>query len=152
MFYKNLDLAGASLRDSEYVMADAYDYGHLYVLMHEVARVARKHKSKGRIALSVHCENPELIRVALEQVKAQWLTGLKAFDAARPTLSEKLAINEAAVLASATGCPLNLLHLSSREAVEAGTTLKKDCLQLDVMLEVTPHHLTLTDEIAGGAR
>jgi dihydropyrimidinase/allantoinase len=150
MFYKNLDLAGTSVRGAEYVMSDAYDYGHLYSLMQKVAEVARKHQNRGRISLSVHCENPELIRLMLAEVQRQGLTGLKAFSAARPPLSEKLAIAEVAVLADATGCPLNLLHLSSRDALEAGLALRKNHPQRDVLLEVTLHHLTLTDEAPCG--
>jgi len=148
MFYKNLDLAGTSLRGTEYVMSDAYDYGFLYRLMDRVAEKARHYRDRGRISLSLHCENPELIRVILQEVRRGGGTDLRAFSAARPPLAERLAIAEAGILAQATGCPINLLHLSSREALQAAITLKRE--HFDVVCEVTLHHLTLTEETGGG--
>ena len=48
------------------------------------------------------------------------LTGLRAYSAARPPHSEGLAITIAAYLANETNCAnINLLHLTSRKAVEA---------------------------------
>ena len=66
MFYKALNLAADSTRGSDYTMAENYDLGHLFLLMEQVAAISRKHASKGRIALSLHCENPELIRVFID--------------------------------------------------------------------------------------
>ncbi len=150
MFYKNLDLAGTSVRGTDYIMADAYDYGFLYQLMRKIAEAARRYHGRGRIALSLHCENPELIRVTLSEMKRQEHADLQAFSAARPPLAERLAIQEAGVLAQATRCPINLLHLSSREAIQAALTLRRECPDLDIVCEVTLHHLTLTEAIGFG--
>jgi dihydropyrimidinase/allantoinase len=150
MFYKNLDLAGTSVRGADYIMADAYDYGFLYQLMWKIAKAAQRHHGRGRIALSLHCENPEIIRVTLNEMRRQGHADLRAFSAARPPLSEWLAIQEAGVLAQATGCPINLLHLSSREAVLAALTLRRERPDLNIVCEVTLHHLTLTEETGLG--
>ena len=71
--------------------------------------------------MSIHCENPEIIRVTNEEAKKN-PTGnpMKDYSNARPPWQEELAIHEVAVMARETNCPVNLLHLSSRKAVEAG--------------------------------
>jgi dihydroorotase-like cyclic amidohydrolase len=146
MFYKGLTLAADSTKGSEYTMAENYDLGHLYELMTRVAQMAEKYRGKTRISLSLHCENSELIRVFIERVKKQGLTGLKAYSEARPPLTEKLSVYEAAILADATGCPINLLHLSSREALQAGIDVRRAYPNHDIKLETTLHHLALDYE------
>lgn len=150
LFYKGLNLAADSTRASEYTMADAYDLGHLYRLMQRVAAAADRHGARGRVSLSVHCENAELIRTFIEEVQREETQDLGAYHRARPPLAERLAIQEVITLAEATGCPVNLLHLSSGEALTAGAKARRDHPELDVRLETTLHHLTLTYETAGG--
>jgi len=152
MFYKALTLAADSTRGSDYTMADNYDLGHLYELMTRVSTMAAKHRNKGRISLSLHCENPELIRVFIERVKREGLTGLHGYSEARPPLTERLSIHEAAILADATGCPVNLLHLSSREALQAGIDVRRQYSAHDIKLETTLHHLALSYDTAGGIK
>lgn len=143
MFYKALNLASSSTQGSAYTMAENYDLGHLYELMTRVAQMAAKHKDKARISLSLHCENPELIRVFIERTKKEGLTGLNAYSAGRPPLTERLSVHEAAILADATGCPINLLHLSSRDALQAGIDVRRQYPSHDIKLETTLHHLAL---------
>ena len=57
---------------------------------------------------------------------------------------------EAMVLADATHCPVNLLHLSSAEAVAAAASSRRQHPHLDIRLETTLHHLALTWDTAGG--
>ncbi len=146
MFYKALTLSADSTKGSDYTMAENYDLGHLYELMTRVSASAAKHRDKARISLSLHCENPELIRVFIERVKQQGLTGLKAYSEGRPPLTEKLSVHEAAILADATGCPINLLHLSSRDALQAGIDVRRAYPNHDIKLETTLHHLALDHE------
>jgi dihydroorotase-like cyclic amidohydrolase len=144
MFYKGLDLAGASLDAGAYTMAEHYDLGHLYEIMEAVASCAA---GDARVSVSIHCEQPELIRIFMERVQADGkLRGLAAYSAARPPLTEHLAIAEVGVLAEATMSPINLLHLSSAEALEAAVDLRRELPGLDVRLETTLHHLALTHE------
>lgn len=150
MFYKGLNLAANSTRGNDYTMADNYDLGHLYLLMERVAAISSKHRDKGRIALSLHCENPELIRVFIERVKAEGLKGLEAYSQGRPPLTEHLSILEAVLLAQTTGCPINLLHLSSKDALRAGIKARRKHPRLGIVLETTLHHLALTCDTAGG--
>lgn len=148
MFYKSLTLSSDSTKGKEYTMADDYDLGYLYEIMERVAAQARKRGK--RIALSLHCENPELIRTFINRVKSAGLTGLEAYSKARPPLSEELAIEEAVVLSHATGCPLNLLHLSSAAAIRKGIEVKRRHPGDDILLETTLHHLMLNWDNAGG--
>lgn len=147
MFYKGLDLAGASSDAKGYTMSENYDLGHLFEIMEQVASLQAERDDGSRISLSIHCEQPELIRVFSERVKEEGiLTGLEAYSASRPTLTEHLAVAEVGVLAGHTRCPVNLLHLSSEEALGAAAELKRQHPELDARLETTLHHLALTYE------
>jgi len=148
MFYKSLTLSSDSTKGKEYTMSDDYDLGYLYEIMERAAALS---KARGkRISLSLHCENPELIRTFIARIKAQGLTGLEAYSKARPTLSEELAIEEAVVLSHAAGCPINLLHLSSGAAVTKGIEVKRRYPDDDILLEATLHHLMLNWDNSGG--
>ena len=65
-------------------------------------------------------------------------------------MTEQLSIAEALVLTDATRCPVNLLHLSSAEAVASGAGGRRQHPDLDIKLETTLHHLALTHATAGG--
>lgn len=147
MFYKALTLNANSTQAAAYTMADTYDLGHLYRLMMAVANEARRRQR--RVSLSIHCENAELIRVFIEDIKRQQRNDLHAYSDARPVLSESLAIAEAEVLAEATGCPMNFLHLSSARAVEDVVQWRK-IRRVDARTETTLHHLALTYDNAHG--
>lgn len=148
MFYKSLTLSSDSTKGKEYAMSDDYDLGYLYEIMERAAEETKRRKQ--RISLSLHCENPEVIRAFIERVKAAGLTGLEAYSKARPALSEELAIEEAVALSHAAGCPVNLLHLSSGDAVRKGIEVKRRYPDDDIHLEATLHHLMLNWENAGG--
>ncbi|MCX6552269.1 MAG: amidohydrolase family protein [Acidobacteria bacterium] len=148
MFYKSLTLSSDSTKGKEYTMSDDYDLGYLYEIMERAAALS---KARGRrISLSLHCENPELIRTFIARIKAEGLTGLEAYSRARPALSEELAIEEAVVLSHATGCAVNLLHLSSGPAVTKAIEVKRRYPNDDILLEATLHHLMLNWGNAGG--
>jgi len=147
MFYKGMDLAGASRDAAGYTMADSYDLGHLFEIMEQVTALRIARNDDARVSLSIHCEQPELIRVFMERVRqAGVLHGLEAYSAARPPLTERLSIAEAGVLAGATHCPINFLHLSSADALDAATEVKRRYPEVDARVETTLHHLALTYE------
>ncbi len=148
MFYKGLNLSSDSTLGNEYTMAQNYDLGHLYELMAKVSEEA--HRRNFRVSLSLHCENPELIRVFIAKAKEQGLTGLEAYSKGRPPLTESLSIEEAGVLTRATECPVNLLHLSSKEAIHSAIDVRRRNPGLDLVLEATLHHLALNYEDATG--
>jgi len=148
MFYKGLTLSADSTAGKQYAMSDEYDLGHAYELMVRIAEAAAKRTT--RISLSLHCENPELIRVFIARIKKSKYEGLEAYSRARPGLSERLSIEEAGVLAQSTFCPVNLLHLSGSEAVESAIALRRRNPKIDMILETTLHHLMLNYEDVRG--
>lgn len=148
MFYKGLNLSSDSRDAKAYTMAEEYDLGHLFEIMEAVARA--NERSAGRVSLSIHCEQAELLRVFIERAKADpALSGLAAYAAARPPLTERLSIEEAGVLADHTRVPVNLLHLSSELALDTATDVVRR-YGLDANLETTVHHLALAfDDLSG---
>jgi dihydroorotase-like cyclic amidohydrolase len=149
MFYKTLTLAADAVAGARETGNEAYDLGHLYEIMDRVADLNRRQPGL-RYSVSVHCENPEIIRVFIERVKRMGIDGLEAYHLARPPFGEHLAIIEAAAIARATGSPMNVLHLSSSEALETVKAIRLQWPELDVVAETTLHHLGLTYEKAGG--
>jgi dihydropyrimidinase/allantoinase len=151
MFYKMLDLTGAAGSDKYLMIDTSYDLGFLYDYMKEVAKADDKYKDYGRISLSIHCENPEIINASTQHMR-QHETGnpLRDYSDARPTFQEKLAVKEAEVLACQARCPVNLLHLSSIDAIEAGKEAVRSHPGLRILLESTLHHLGLSNDISYG--
>ncbi|MGE5483560.1 MAG: dihydroorotase [Ignavibacteriales bacterium] len=150
MFYKGLNLSASSTDGKALTMSESYDLGHLHAIMAEVAKADSHYGSTGRISISVHCEDDELIRHFIRMVNLAGLNGLRAYHEARPPLSERVAIQKATTLAVSTGVRLNLLHLSSAEALEAGCAARDRNPAADIKLEVTLHHLGLSYDMLEG--
>jgi dihydroorotase (multifunctional complex type) len=140
-FYKLLNLA-ASGTSRDYIKSeDDYDAGHLYRIMRVISSLSRQH---GRsVRLSVHCEDPEVIRLFLSETKTSPDQGLDAYSAARPPLAEASAIAQVALLAQEAKCPVNFLHLSSEVALKTAAGARRQLKGLDATIEVTLHHLAL---------
>jgi dihydroorotase-like cyclic amidohydrolase len=145
MFYKGFNLAGSSRDSQAYTMAGDYDLGHLYEIMEAVAEAARAQQR--RISVSLHCEQPELLRIFIERAKRNpALSGLAEYSAGRPPLTERLSIEEAAVLTDAAGVSVNLLHLSSALALDTAVAAGRRYPDADIRRETTLHHLALACE------
>ncbi|HVL89331.1 MAG TPA: dihydroorotase family protein [Actinomycetota bacterium] len=141
MFYKGLNLSADSRDAKGYTMSEEYDLGHLFEIMEAVSAADLAHD--GRISLSLHCEQAELLRVFIERAKQDpSVRGLAEYAAGRPPLTEQLSIEEAGVLADATHVRTNFLHLSSGEALDKANEVRHR-YGLDANLEVTVHHLAL---------
>lgn len=79
------------------------------------------------------------------------LAGLHAYHASRPPHSEGLAIFIASYLAHETDCiNINLLHLSSRKAVDAALYMQNTFPHINFRREVTVGHLLLDTDCPGG--
>jgi dihydropyrimidinase len=92
--------------------------------------------------VNVHAENIEMVWRAEGKVRDLGSDGLAAHNASRPGVTEAVAMVTAAYLARAAGCPLYLVHMSSKEAVEEVGKLPRGTSPLYV--ETTPHYLSLT--------
>ena len=149
MFYGGYGLHGASSHQHEFLMIDAqekYDIAHFEFVMRGVQRAMEQFKDRrDAISLSLHCETAEIMAAYTKLVQQEGkLTGLKAYSAARPPHSEGLAICIASYLAHETNClNINLLHLSSRKAVEAALKMARAFPQVNFRREVTVGHLLL---------
>ena len=148
MFYKTLDLTGASKAGSYLMTEEPLDLGLLYEMMSRVVDINKRFGGYGTARVAVHCEDPEIIRVTAREVKEHGSSGnlTKDYSDSRPSWQEKLAIHEVGVVASHTGCPIDLVHLSSEEAVNAAREVSSLYPNLDILREATLHHLALSND------
>jgi dihydroorotase len=91
--------------------------------------------------LALHCEEPTLSRGG--QMHEGAVSAELGF-AGHPSVAESLMVERDLALAQFEGRPLHLLHLSARESVEALRAAR--VAGIPATAEVTPHHLSLTDE------
>ena len=133
---------------------DHYDLAHFEFVMRAAARVRERHPSlAGAVSVSLHCEVADILNAYTRRVaRDPRLSGLRAYSAARPPHSEGLGVWIAGYLAHETGCAnVNLLHLSSREALEAAVGVGRAFPEIDFRREVTIGHLVLDYDTPAGA-
>jgi len=156
MFYGGYGLHGASKHQHDFLMIgpdEKYDIAHFEFVMRGIRRAAERFpERRDYISLSLHCETAEIMAAYTKLVQADpTLSGLRAYSAARPPHSEGLAITIAAYLAQETECVnINLLHLSSRKAVDAALLMAKTFPQIDFRREVTIAHLCIDYDVDTG--
>lgn len=156
MFYGGYGLHGASSHQHEFLMIEPdekYDVAHFEFVMRGVrAAMQRFADRKDYISLSLHCETAEIMAAYTKLVQDEGkLRGLRAYSAARPPHSEGLAICIAAYLAHETECAnINLLHLTSRKAVEAALKMAKAFPHVNFRREVTVAHLSIDYDVRTG--
>ncbi len=149
MFYGSHGLHGASNSQREFLMIgedERYDYAHFEFVMRGVQAARERMPDKAaQISLSLHCETAEVMTAYTKIVeKDKSLRGLAAYSASRPPHSEGLAVFIASYLAHETALPnINLLHLSSRKAVQAALMMADVFPHIDFKREVTIGHLML---------
>ncbi len=118
MFYGGDGLHGRSTTQHEFLMIDEqekYDFAHFEFVMRGIQNAMEKFPDRAdQISLSMHCETAEIMTAYTKIVEDEGkLSGLPAYNAARPPHSEGLAIFIAAYLANETSLPnINLLHLT----------------------------------------
>ena len=125
---------------------DSYDLAHFEFIMREASRLMQAYPEMADvISVSLHCEVADILNAYTRLVQQDpSLTGLRAYSAARPPHSEGLAIWIASYLAYETEClNINLLHLSSRKAVEAALMMQQIFPHIQFRREVTVGHLLL---------
>ena len=154
MFYGGYGLHGRSTHQSEFLMLgpeDRYDIAHFEFIMRSAQRLMAKYPElAAHISVSLHCELAEILEAYTKLVERDGtLSGLHAYSAARPPHSEGLAIWIASYLANETNClNVNLLHLSSRKAIEAAWIMQEVFPHIAFRREVTVGHLLLDADCA----
>jgi len=153
MFYGGYGLHGASSHQHEFLMIDEeekYDIAHFEFVMRGVQRAMEQFPEKrDAISLSLHCETAEIMAAYTKLVQREGkLKGLRAYSAARPPHSEGLAICIASYLAHETEClNINLLHLTSRKAVDAAMKMAEAFPHVNFRREVTVGHLLMDYDV-----
>ena len=148
MFYGSHGLHGRSDAQRDFLMIgpeERYDYAHFEFIMRAVQRARERYPERAaQISLSLHCETAEIMTAYQKIVEKTSLKGLEAYHASRPPHSEGLAVFIAAYLANETALgTINLLHLSSRKALEAALQMAAVFPHIDFRREVTIGHLIL---------
>jgi dihydroorotase len=107
-----------------------------------VMRNALEYTKMFGIPVLSHCEDPELSRDGqMHEGYYSTIYGLKGIPAA----AEEVMVARDIRLAELTGGHIHICHISSQESVELVREAKYN--GINVSCEVTPHHLTLSDEI-----
>ncbi len=149
MFYGGYGLHGKSSSQNEFLMIgpeERYDIAHFEFIMRSARRMMDAHPDLAEhISVSLHCELAEILTAYTKIVERDGkLSGLKAYSAARPPHAEGLAIWIASYLAYETDClNINLLHLSSRKAIDAALMMQDVFPHINFRREVTVGHLLL---------
>ena len=149
MFYGSHGLHGRSDEQRKFLMIgpeDRYDFAHFEFIMRAVQAARERFPEKAaQISLSLHCETAEIMTAYTAIVeKNKKLKGLRAYHESRPPHSEGLAVFIASYLADETALPnINLLHLSSKRALNAALQMQYLFPHIDFRREVTIGHLML---------
>jgi allantoinase len=156
MFYGGYGLHGKSDAQNEFLMIapeDRYDVAHFEFIMRSARRLMLAHPALADyISVSLHCEFADILNAYTKLVERDGrLDGLAAYSAARPPHSEGLAVWIAAYLAYETDClNINLLHLSSKKAMDAALMMQDVFPHISFKREVTVGHLLLDTDCACG--
>lgn len=116
------------------------------VISSDLMRRAMEHAASLGITILDHCEDMSLTgEGVMHEGAVSVRLGLKGI----PRASEAACVARDCLLSLMTGCRLHVCHVSNVESVEAIRHFKKR--GAPVTGEVSPHHLTLTDEEVAGA-
>ena len=103
---------------------------------------------KGAV-LGIHCENVEVIPVLREELRAAGRDDLKAWNEQSPDFLEAENVHRACYFAGKVGCPINIVHLSSREALDEVRRHRRRNAA-PIYVETCPHYLFLDDTTPAG--
>jgi dihydroorotase len=120
------------------------DDGHPVTSSH-LLRMALSYARTFDIPVADHCEDPTLkANGVMHEGLVSTRLGLRGIPAA----AEEIMVARNLLLAELTGGHIHLCHMSTRGSVELIRRAKEKGVR--VTAEVTPHHLTLTDEACEG--
>jgi dihydropyrimidinase len=108
----------------------------------QFALLMRAAAASGMMTL-IHCEDFATIECCTALLRADARNSLEHFHESRPTAAEAVATERAIAMCEATGCPVYIVHLSSRRALDACIAAR--ARGLPVFVETRPLYLFLTD-------
>jgi len=120
----------------------AVDMGFVYKVMEIMA-------GYGPPALvQAHCEQPDIITLLTNRLESQGRSDFLAWAKARPAISETIHAFTIGLISMETGCPVYIVHISSKETVDVVRYLRQKGVK--IYAETCPHYLTLTRETPMG--
>lgn len=100
--------------------------------------------------LGIHCENVEVIPLLRDPLRRAGRNDLAAWDEQSPDFLEAENVHRACYFAARTGCPINIVHLSSREALDEVRRHRANRSAPPIYVETCPQYLFLTRESPAG--
>jgi len=100
--------------------------------------------------LGVHCENVEVIPWLRDPLRAAGRDDLAAWDEQSPDFLEAENVHRVCYFAGKTETAVNIVHLSSREALEEVRRHRRDGRRSPIYVETCPHYLFLDRESPAG--
>jgi len=91
----------------------------------------------------IHCENTDICEAATDDLKARGDGDLSVWNASRPAHAEGEAVLRMGYLAGIANCPLYIVHITCREALDSLKLLRRN--GQDVKGETCMHYLTLDE-------
>lgn len=98
---------------------------------------------KTPVRLAAHAEDNELIVGNIAKLKAAGRTDFLAHCESRPPITEIIAIDKMLKFGKETGCPIELVHVSTCGAMELAKQAK--AAGQSVLVETCPHYLLLDE-------
>lgn len=99
-------------------------------------------KGAGGISM-IHCENGDSADYLEKKLEKEGTKNIEFYPRSRPAIIETEAIERAISFSILTGCPLYIVHLSTKEGVNKVLEGKKR--GITVIAETCPHYLLLND-------
>ncbi|RAP49639.1 MAG: hypothetical protein BZ136_03080 [Methanosphaera sp. rholeuAM74] len=120
------------------IFMDLYDDNQLREMFRSVARTNKP--------LCLHCEDKTIIKNNMEHLKKNesTYTNTKAYSYARSGLAEIISVKKAIEYTLENKQHIHLCHVSTRQSLELVDAYKN---KAKISLEVTPHHLFLTNAV-----
>jgi len=120
----------------------AINFGFVYKVMEIMA-------GYGPPALvQAHCEQRDIIDLLFHRLQARERNDFLAWSEARPAICETMHAFCLGLISLETGCPVYIVHVSSKETVDAIRYLRQKGAK--IYAETCPHYLTLTRDTPMG--
>jgi dihydropyrimidinase len=114
-----------------------HDDRSIYELMSRLA-------ARGCVAM-VHPENDAIVALEQERLIGLGRTSIQDYPRSRPAIAEAEAVFRVCSIAETVGCPVYLVHLSSREAIEVVRWFRRRN-RVPIYAETCTHYLALTED------
>ena len=95
--------------------------------------------------ICIHPENYEIVRIFEERLKKAGRTDMAAWDERSPHFCEAGHVRNYAYYAGVTGCPLYIVHTTTRESIQE--ILKAKAEGVKIYAQTGHHYLTLSHDV-----